>query len=265
MTARQLETSVKDQFNMGLYEFIKDKVEVENLYDYELAGILDVDVPLIGRLRKAFGMKKATEFPRQFERTYGAGAVDTFKQIIENPNNTLADVARHFGFSREYARQVYQKAYGCPYTKVFRKKLLVGKRKRLEAKMKSRRIEPLMSVREKLRSAGFIPRITNNGSAFAILVNGYNLAVRCTSKSVLVGRKLYFRISKGIGPNADHDFFICLCRNNGKSIHYVIPQHVMPKCGVSLLPEAEPGESKYARFKEAWHLLTCKNQKKEVS
>ena len=28
---------------MELYEFVKQKVEKENLYDYELAGILNVD------------------------------------------------------------------------------------------------------------------------------------------------------------------------------------------------------------------------------
>lgn len=59
MTTTQLETYVKDQFNMELYEFIKHKVEVENLYDYELAGILNVDRPFIGKLRKTFGMKNS--------------------------------------------------------------------------------------------------------------------------------------------------------------------------------------------------------------
>jgi len=52
MTTTQLETYVKDQFNMELYEFIKHKVERENLYDYELATILNVDRPFIGKMRK---------------------------------------------------------------------------------------------------------------------------------------------------------------------------------------------------------------------
>jgi hypothetical protein len=39
----------------------------------------------------------------------------------------------------------------------------------------------------------------------------------------------------------------------------------MPKYGVYLLPEASPGESKYARFKEAWHLLKHENRTKELS
>ena len=95
-----LEAYVKKQFNMGLHEFVKQKVEKENLYDYELAGILNVDRPFIGKLRKTFGMKKAAKFPRRFERIYGAGAVERLKKIIENPDNTLVDVARHFGFSR---------------------------------------------------------------------------------------------------------------------------------------------------------------------
>ena len=148
MTTTQLETYVKDQFNMELYEFIKHKVEVENLYDYELATILNVDRPFIGKLRKTFGMKKSAKFPRQFERTYGPGAVERLKKIIENPDKSLASVARHFGFSREYARQVYKKVYGYPYTEAFKSKLQLRKRKMLANRKNSKHLDLLIKVKE---------------------------------------------------------------------------------------------------------------------
>ncbi|MBW1740474.1 MAG: AraC family transcriptional regulator [Deltaproteobacteria bacterium] len=265
MTTRQLEVYVKKRFDMGICEFMKHKVEAESLYDYELASLLNVDGAFISKLRKAFGIKRANGFPRRFESTYGKGAVDTFKKIIENPDNTLIDVASHFGFSREYARQVYKKLYGRPYTEIFREKILARKRKKLEAKMKSTRFVSLAEVIEKMSCLGFVPRITNKGPAFTIFVNGYKLALRCTSKPILLGRKHYFRISNGIGSNMDYDFVICLCMNNGKSTHYVIPRHAMPRYGVSIPIEAGPLESKYAKFREAWHLLAHENRREEVS
>lgn len=261
MTTTQLETYVKDQFNMELYEFIKHKVEVGNLYDYELATILNVDRPFIGKLRKTFGMKKSAKFPRQFERTYGPGAMERLKKIIENPDKSLASVARHFGFSREYARQVYKKVYGYPYTEAFKSKLQLRKRKMLANRKNSKLLDLLIKVKEKMESIGLTLHLRIQKHSFEILTNDYKLLLRYALTPVMIGKKEYFHITTGASP-ADIDFIVCLCRNNGKSIHYIIPCHVMPKYGIYLLPEARPAESKYARFKEAWHLLTQKKTHK---
>ena len=254
MTTIQLETYVKEQFNMGLYEFVKQKVEKDNLYDYELAGILNVNRAFIGKLRKTFVIEKSAKFSRQFERIYGAGAVERFKKIIENPDNTLVYVARHFGFSREYARQVYKNIYGCPYTQAFKNKLLARKRKVCANRKKPKRLELLIKIKEKMESLGLTLHLRIRKHAYDILTNGYKLLLRHALTTVLIGKKQYFHITTGASP-VDIDFIICLCRNNGESIHYVIPRHVMPKYGVYLSPEAGPTESKYARFKEAWYLL----------
>jgi hypothetical protein len=260
-----MEKLVRDRFGVGLYEFIRQKVEVEHLYDYEVATNLNVDGASIGKLRKTFGITRANAFTRRFERTYGNGAVDTFKTIIEDPDNSLTDLANHFGFTRQNARQVYQKVYRRPYTEAFRTKMLARKRKRLEARMKSTRGGALIKITEKIRCLGLMPRVTNKGPAFTILANGHKLALRCTSKPLFIGSKRYFRISHGVGSNGPYDFFICVCRNNGNSLHYVIPKGAMPKSGVHLLPEAGPDESKYAQFREAWHLLTHEDQRRRAS
>jgi len=71
---------------MDLYEFIKQKVQVDELYDYEIASLLEVE-----RLESSQsgempnGIKRATGFSRRFDRRYGEGAVERFKKIIEKP------------------------------------------------------------------------------------------------------------------------------------------------------------------------------------
>jgi len=256
MTKTQLENDVRRQFGVDLLDFLKQKTEVEHFHDYEIATILGVDNACIGKLRKRYGIRKANGFPRRFERTYGKGAIDTFKEGIEDPDRSLADVAKHFGFSRENARQVYKKIYGRPYTKAFRKKLQTRKVRALNSRMKSKKLGPLMKITKKMKALGFSPLIRNDGSVFTIIANGHKLGLRCTSRPVFVGTKRYFRISQIGGASERYDFLICLCRDNEKSACYVIPNHAMPKHGVHLLPEARPLESKYARFKDAWHLLT---------
>ncbi|MBW1745824.1 MAG: hypothetical protein JRJ25_05730 [Deltaproteobacteria bacterium] len=178
-----------------------------------------------------------------------------FKKIIENPDNSLAGVARHFGFSREYARQVYKKVYGYPYTEAFQNKLQLRKRKMLAGRKKPKRLELLIKVREKMESLGLTLHLRIQKHSYEILTNNYKLLLRYASTPLMIGKKQYFRF----------DFIICVCRNNGESIHYIIPRHAMPKYRVHLLPEAGPGKSKYTRFREAWHLLTRENQTKEVS
>jgi hypothetical protein len=76
------------------------EAEVENLHDYEIASSLNVCGASISKYRKSCGIKKANGFSRRFERTYGDGAVETFKKMVENPDNYLADVGRHFDFTK---------------------------------------------------------------------------------------------------------------------------------------------------------------------
>jgi methylphosphotriester-DNA--protein-cysteine methyltransferase len=82
----------------------------------------------ITRLRNAYGIKRATGFSRRFDRRHGKCAVEEFKKMIENPTSTLDDIGRHYGFSREYARQVYKKIYGYAYTEAYKRKRLIRRK-----------------------------------------------------------------------------------------------------------------------------------------
>jgi hypothetical protein len=264
MLRSQLDIKVKKQFGMNLPEFMRHKVEVEALYDYEIAPFLSVGTSTIRRLRTALRIKRANGFNRRFERTYGKGAVEEFKKMIEDPNNTLADVGRRFSFSREYARQAYNKIYGYPYSEALkRKRLARGQKKSSNGGNKSQRMADLLKIREKMNSMRLKATIENNGHSQLILKNGYKLDLRISSTPLQIGKKQYFRINVSKCANSDFDFFICLCRNKKEDSYFIIPSNEMPESSVLLSPQSTPDQSKYARFLEAWSLLIHNNVKDE--
>lgn len=258
MTKIRAKENVAGQFGMDLHDFIKCKSEEESFYDYEIAGMLNVRPSYIGRLRSIYGIKRTNGFSRRFERTYGKGAMVTFKKMIEDQDKSLSDVARHFGFSRQNAWLVYKKIYGCPYTNAYRKKQQKRKDNATNWK-KSKKLNFLLKVKEKMSSMNLVSDISKEERGYMIKINGYKLALKCTSKPRINGKKQYFYISNvKRSTNVNYDFLICLCKSKKENIYYIIPRNEMPKQGVSLLPQAGPNESKYARFKEAWHLLNYK-------
>jgi excisionase family DNA binding protein len=127
----KLESYVEVKFGTDLYGFIKQKAEVDGLYDYEIASLLEVSDSMITKLRNAYGIKRIDGFSRRFDRRYGKGSVEKFKKMIENVDSTLTEIGKHFGFSKEYARQVYKKIYGTAYTEAFKKKRQIKKKKGL--------------------------------------------------------------------------------------------------------------------------------------
>ncbi len=257
MVKAKIESRVKEQYGINLYEFIKQKVETEALHDYEIASCLGVSASSIGRFRRLYGIGKSDGFMRRFERTYGKGAIEMFKGIVSDTNNSLADVARHFQFSRENARRIYKKIYGHPYTETHRKKQSKRREERLaEKRWSSKRIGDLMSVKDRMSYMGVTSRIINAGRRHVVVTNGYKLALTVANTPVMIGNKHYFRFNNSKHTPKDLDFFICLCKNERENVHFIIPTEAMPpKCIVSLLPGATEEQSKYTQFREAWHLL----------
>jgi len=261
MALARLEYDVRERFGVPLGEFLKQKVKGDTLYDHEIAPLLNVSPSSVRKLRHAFGIERANAFSRRFEKTYGEGALERFKKTIQNPHNSLADVARSFSFSREYARQLYKKIYGAPYSEVLKSKRKARMNRRFADKWKkSKHAETLGEVMAKIQSLGMIARISNKGREYMIFVNQYKLILRTTSKPVTLHNNEYFRINTKNCVDTDCDFFICICQDKGKATHFIIPSNDMPNSVISLLPDATPGRSKYARFKEAWHLLANRSQ-----
>jgi hypothetical protein len=122
MKKEDMELRTLRHFGLTLYEFMRQKVEKDALYDYEIAKILRVSRGQIGKVRRELGINRSDGFPARFERRYGKESLSQFKNMIEDPAISLADVGNHFGFSREYARQVYREIHGFPYTIAYRRK-----------------------------------------------------------------------------------------------------------------------------------------------
>jgi hypothetical protein len=256
MTKKEVQIFIKQRFHMDLCEFIKSRVSDEKLYDYEISQLLHVSKGLVSNLRKLCGTKKANAFTRRFERIYGTGAVGRFKRLIENDDNSLSDVGRAFRFSREYARQVYEKIYGHPYAIIHRKKLDARKKKQLiERNRNSQQTKAVNRFIKRLKSMGIMCNISAETPKHVVLENGYKLILKFSLRSTKLGKKQYFRINYAKSPHVDCDFFVCLCGDSNGGTHYIIPRDTMPKSTLSLSPQSGPGESKYSRFREAWHLL----------
>lgn len=261
MIKNRLECFVKDRYGIDLHQFFVQKVEVESLYDYEIAEMLNVSTTSIRKLRNTYGIKRANGFSRRFEMIYGKGAVEKFKKMIEYKNNSLSDVGKQFNFTREYARQVYQKLYGYPYTETFKKKQALKRQERLSNGNGARKGNgKFKDVRKKIKSMGLLLDRDERDGLYMTLKNGYKLAIRATSTPVLIGKRPYYRINNSKCTVRDFDFFICLCKHHREDVHFIIPSDIMPESVITLLPTAGPDQSKYAQFKEAWNLLKGKNQ-----
>lgn len=95
-------------------QFIREKVEVDNLTDAQIAVLLGVATSTVCHWRNKFNIKPSDKFRRHFKEKYGEDALETFQVMVTN-RAMLTEIAAHFGFSREYARQVYQQLYAKPF------------------------------------------------------------------------------------------------------------------------------------------------------
>lgn len=254
METEKLESYTQETFGMKIHEFLKQKIEVENLYNYEVARFLNIKKKDVGILIKRMGINR-NGFNIRFESKYGIGAIYLFKQMIACPKNTLADVARHFGFSREYARYVYEKIYGYTYTREIKKRRferLEAKRRQYKEPVKCILLRELVNL---MASLGFEPQMRKENKSYKIYLNGYKVGFRYNAKPSVGGKKRYFRIAYKERSILGLDFIIFLCHYKGESTYYILPKEDLPKTGLCFIPEAEDHESKYQRFKDAWDLL----------
>ena len=182
-----------------------------------------------------------------------------FKSMIENSENSLSDVGRHFGFSREYARQVYENLYGYPYTKTYKKKQAERRSHRIALKRKAK-LSYMREIVKKMVSIGLDAYIIKEDFLYRIGSNCLKLDIRISAKPSDVGGKQCFRIAYEEDYIADCDFVIFICETGKERIHFIIPKDFIPKSGICLFPEDGRRISKYTKFKEAWGLLNCKKK-----
>ena len=211
---------------------------------------------------KKFGIKAAEDFSRRFEAAYGPGAINRFKELIEDPDNTLADVGRHFGFSKQYTHKVFTKIYGYPYRMLFDKKRQIRKSRDKE-KNQIKVSNEIKEVINRIESLGLSVDLKKKERATMLSVNGQALLVRTAKRPFRMGTRDHYRINNLHFLGGDVDYLICACKGKDKNTFFILPQEKIKRPNITLIPSAGLAESKYAQFKEAWYIL--KNNKNEKS
>jgi hypothetical protein len=207
-------------------------------------------------LRKQYGMKRPDSFSKRFETTYGPGTIQRFQDIIEDPSKSLADVGRSFGFTRENARQVYEKIYGFPYTEAHRQKVLDRRSEADSLKYSSRRFMHLKAVKEKLTAMGLAPTIVFEGNVYLLVTNNnLKVGVLYNEKLRQIGSRQYFAVRPIHKQKQKCDVFILTYFHKGVRGYYIIPHRYIPKDGTMITVSADDTNGKYTRFKDAWDVL----------
>lgn len=261
-TLRKTKGCEKKSFVLKLHHAVRGKEENTAVLDGHDVHVADgrAGPPASGDPRTTARGREG--FLKRFEQIYGIGAVAQFKTIVENPEKSLSDAGRHFGFTREYARQVYANMYGCAYIKAYQQKCWQRKKRLWEKRAKeSLRWQASLAIQEKLEAMGFDTAIVKKKDGLQILADAYRLTLRLSSSCFMVGKKRYSRFSLSRNCFARKcDFFVCVFRTGEDVTHYIIPRRFMPKSGFSIAVGATQEESKYAVFKEAWHLVKGRPQ-----
>jgi transposase len=105
----------------NIEQFIREKVEIDALTDAQIARLLNVGTSTVSHWRNKFNIKPADKFKRKFKEKYGPDALESFHMMVKN-RTTLQEIADYFGFTREYARQVYNKLYDGSYSEHLRRR-----------------------------------------------------------------------------------------------------------------------------------------------
>ena len=183
---------------------------------------------------------------------------------------TLSDLSAKYGFTREYARQIFFGINGFQFTVI--KKVRI-------AKDRERKLKLLRSPSEKLKRytegslqyngaiaedkavnicnrLGFSVTINReDGQTIDMVVNGLRCEVKASyrpTKTRNNGHYYHFGLSKEQLEKVD---FI-LCYVAPKSCFYVIPRSEITSSIIWIPSNSETQlKSRYNQFKEAWHLL----------
>ena len=84
---------------------IQHYIATEALSDTEIAQRLGIGASTVNIYRRQCEIPVSDKFARKFDAKYGAGALARFAAMVRT-HTPLAQLAREYHFTREYARQV---------------------------------------------------------------------------------------------------------------------------------------------------------------
>lgn len=177
------------------------------------------------------------EFINSLINKYGESIVDDLMNIV---NSSLIELSKKYGFTREYARQIFKKVFNVDYTVIVREK--AAKKREREDILKALKKDPRNKLKnfkdnsyaykgaigeEKvlniLIGLGYDVKPYMDGTTFDLVVNGYNVDVKTSSIPVATSSKCktkMFRFSVSKKQRLG-DFIICYACSINK--FFVIP------------------------------------------
>lgn len=225
---------------------------------------------------------RTSAFKSALVKKYGPGIIDDFDNVLSCEIKGLIEIAKKYGFTREYARQVFEKIYGFHYTVIKNKKLSHKKKQqyimRLKKKNPTYKVEHYKdglckrgAIAEKrvldiCSALGYIVSPYAEDNSIDMIINNYLVEVKSAWRRCYVGGKntteLYrFQI---LDSQRKADFIICHIEPINK--FFIIPKNIYPKGRYIYITEQKSNkwlfgntehisENKYWQFLERWDLL----------
>lgn len=237
-------SKIKSDFGKPVCQVLQNLLEAEH-YDYEIANVLQIQVKHVATLRRLCKLERANTAKRHFREQYGQGAVERFKQLATDPLCTLTSIAEYFGFSRSNASIAYHRLFGQPYSDLKKAKLRAREHDRLKAR-NSYKIAKMAA--KLLRRRGLkIEMVLNSTGRIELRLN--NIQIKPIElRQHVIGKRKYYNLHSTVNGC---DFILGI--RSPKTV-YVFPISVLPLGRVNI-PTGNR-ESKYKRYRNAWHLLT---------
>jgi hypothetical protein len=224
---------------------------------------------------------------------YGENIIDEYAKIIQSEKQGLKSIADKYGFTKEYARQVFEKLYGFHYTVIKREKIKKKEEKKLiERQLKKDPTYKVENFKDGLIKKGAIaekkvldicatlgytvkPFIENN--SIDLVVNDYLVEVKSAWKSMIIpgGKTPCYRFNLRDSQRKT-DFIVCYAAPLNK--FFIIPiSDFNNGCSIWVAEKesnvwnfSKDGKHQYKstnrfwKYLEAWHLLERKENKEII-
>ena len=216
--------------------------------------------------------RSAEDFRKGLAKRYGSSIILDFEQLFRVSYWHLSDIAVKYGFSREYARQIFQRLYNCSLGQIRGERR--GKR-RIGLQIKPQ-CSPMLKLElyhkdslarvgavvealvvEKCEELGYVWKYEPHGRVIDFEINNHLVEVKSARAAVC-------------RPKSGLRYFCCYLNRDQRGADYVI-FYVYPKKVFYVFPvnsrryswsirEEEPKiysvpSTYYDEYREAWHLL----------
>lgn len=224
--------------------------------------------------------QKRDRYSIKLARRHGQAILEDYIALNSKPYWNLTDIAKKYGFTRERARQIYNRLFRTPYIFIKKRKT---REKNEQINAMNRACDPRQKVAtynsgtilkgaevellafQKMVELGMNVEFQRNVS-YDMVVNSYKVDIKSARIAQLMrpeGRARYFHFSITPRQLDICEFFICYPVPKG--VFYIIPRSRLKSKAIYIrendnhqhptMPYLTKNNTNYREYKEAWHLL----------